>query len=229
MSNQPPNYDRQFNFENYQSLNPSAPLPANQLESELNAARTSVNQTISRLNELQNADGSLKVPAALAVETTAVATSVATSVANSATQAYLSANYDPNVAIDAAASAAAALASKNAAQSAEFLALTHSNYAEQATLSAQNYASQASTARAQAQTHASAANTSKVETAALAAAVESDFNEVAAVYAATLSLKNWVDSESFQFLHKREDMTDAGAIMLFMMARQKTHLLIRFS
>ncbi|CAB4145473.1 Phage tail repeat like [uncultured Caudovirales phage] len=215
MSNQPPNYDRQFNFENYQSLNPSAPLPANQLESELNAASTSVNQTISRLNELQNADGSLKVPAALAVETTAVATSVATSVANSATQAYLSANYDPNVAIDAAASAAAALASKNAAQNAEFLALTHANYAEQATLAAQTQASQASTSRAQAQTHASAANVSKLETAALAAAVSTDYDEVAAVYAATLSLKNWVDSESFQFLHKREDMSDAGAIMLF--------------
>jgi len=136
-------------------------------------------------------------------------------VANSATQAYLSANYDPNVAIDAAASAAAALASKNAAQNAEFLALTHSNYAEQATLSAQNYAGQAATARAQAQNHASAANTSKLETAALAVAVEADFNEVAAVYAASLSLKNWVDSESFQFLHKREDMSDAGAIMMF--------------
>ena len=215
MSNQPPPYSRQFNFEDYQSLNPTAPLPGEKVEAELNGARASINQTISRLNEIQNADGSLKTPDALEAETTATATAVATATANSATQAYLAANYDPNVAIDAAASAAAALASKNAAQNAEFLALTHSNYAEQATLSAQNYAGQAATSRAQALNHATAANTSKIETAALAAAVESDFNEVAAVYAASLSLKNWVDSESFQFLHKREDMTDAGAIMLF--------------
>lgn len=215
MSNQPPPYSRQFNFEDYQSLNPTAPLPGEKVEAELNGARASINQTISRLNEIQNADGSLKTPDALEAETTATATAVATATANSATQAYLAANYDPNVAIDAAASATAALASKNAAQNAEFLALTHSNYAEQATLSAQNYAGQAATSRAQALNHATAANTSKIETAALAAAVESDFNEVAAVYAASLSLKNWVDSESFQFLHKREDMTDAGAIMLF--------------
>ena len=215
MSNQPPPYSRQFNFEDYQSLNPTAPLPGEKVEAELNGARASINQTISRLNEIQNADGSLKTPDALEAETTATATAVATATANSATQAYLAANYDPNVAIDAAASAAAALVSKNAAQNAEFLALTHANYAEQATLSAQNYAGQAATSRAQALNHATAANTSKIETAALAAAVESDFNEVAAVYAASLSLKNWVDSESFQFLHKREDMSDAGAIMLF--------------
>jgi hypothetical protein len=215
MSNQPPPYSRQFNFEDYQTLNPTAPLPGEKVEAELNGARSSINQTISRLNEIQNADGSLKTPAALAAETTATATAVATAVAGSATQAYLSANYDPNVAIDAAASAAAALASKTEAQTAEFLALTHSNYAEQATLSAQNYAGQAATARAQAQNHASAANTSKLETAALALAVEADFDEVSAVYAASLSLKNWVDSESFQFLHKREDMSDAGAIMMF--------------
>lgn len=215
MSNQPPPYSRQFNFEDYQSLNPTAPLPGEKVEAELNGARASINQTISRLNEIQNADGSLKTPDALEAETTATATAVATATANSATQTYLAANYDPNVATDAAASAAAALVSKNAAQNAEFLALTHANYAEQATLSAQNYAGQAATSRTQALNHATAANTSKIETAALAAAVESDFNEVAAVYAASLSLKNWVDSESFQFLHKREDMSDAGAIMMF--------------
>jgi len=215
MSNQPPPYSRQFNFEDYQTLNPTAPLPGEKVEAELNGARSSINQTISRLNEIQNADGSLKTPAALAAETTATATAVATTVAESATQAYLSANYDPTIAAQAAASADGAEADRIITGSYQQSAQANAYAAEQQAQFAQTQASQASTARQQAQDHAAAANTSKLETAALAVAVEADFNEVAAVYAASLSLKNWVDSESFQFLHKREDMADAGAIMMF--------------
>jgi len=140
---------------------------------------------------------------------------VATTVAESATQAYLSANYDPTIAAQAAASADGAEADRIITASYQQSAQANAYAAEQQAQFAQTQASQASTARQQAQDHATAANTSKLETAALAVAVEADFNEVAAVYAASLSLKNWVDSESFQFLHKREDMSDAGAIMMF--------------
>lgn len=215
MSNQPPEYTRQYNFENFQTLNPTSPLPGDKVEAELNAARSSVNQTISRLNELQNADGSLKTPGALVAQTTATATSVATSVAETATQAYLAQNYDPTIATQAAASAQSALASKIAAESAAYGVQVNANYADTHAQFAQQQASIAATARAESVEAASDANTSKNEAAALAATVASDYVNVGNIYNSALSLKNWVSSEAYQFVHKREDLADVAGIMLF--------------
>jgi hypothetical protein len=215
MSNQPPNYDRQFNFENYQSLNPSSPLPANQLESELNAASTSINQTISRLNEIQNADGSLKTPEALAAETTATATSVATSVATTTAQTYLAANYDPTVATQAAASASNAAGSATDAANSKQLAEAHMTNAEAAAGVAQNAAIDSAIARSESRSHAIDANESRNEAHASAQAAAASYADVGQVYGSALSLKNWIDSQAYQFVHKREDTTSVAANMLF--------------
>jgi hypothetical protein len=215
MSNQPPPYTRQFNFENYQTLNPTSPLPGDKVEAELNGARSSINQTISRLNEIQNADGSLKVPGALVAETNATATSVATSVATSTAQAYLAANYDPNVATDAAISASTAVASASLAGQYKQAAEINMVNAEAAAGLAQNAAIDSAIARSEARGHAIDANESRNEAHASAQAAAASYTNVGGVYNSALSLKNWIDSQSFQFVHKREDNTAIAANMLF--------------
>ena len=215
MSTPPTNYDRQYNFEDYQTLNPTAPLPGQEIEAELNNIELSVNQTISRLNELQNSDGSLKISSSLSAQTVALATTTATAVAETATEAYLTANYDPTIAAQAATSASAANASMVIAQSSEHLASLHAGYAEQATLSAQNYSSQASTARTQARDYAIDANDSRNEALASEQAAATHLADTATVYISALQLKSNVDSQSNKFLNKREEMHHASANMLF--------------
>ncbi len=215
MSNQPPEYTRQYNFENFQSLNPTTPLPGNKVEAELNAARSSINQTISRLNEIQNADGSLKTPDALAAETTATATSVATSVATSTAQAYLAANYDPTVAVQAAASASDAAAWATDAANSKQGAQANMVNAEAAAGLAQNAAIDSAIARSEARGHALDANESRNEAHASAQAAAASYADVGQVYGSALSLKNWIDSQSYQFVHKREETSHIAANMLF--------------
>ena len=215
MSNQPPEYTRQYNFENFQTLNPTTPLPGDKIEAELNAARSSVNQTISRLNEIQNADGSLKTPGALAAETTATATSVATSVATSTAQAYLAANYDPNVATDAALSASTAVSSAALAGQYRQLAETSMVNAEAAASLAQNAAIDSAIARSESRSHAIDANESRNEAHASAQAAAASYTDVGQVYSSALSLKNWIDSQAYQFVHKREETSHIAANMLF--------------
>lgn len=215
MSNQPPPYNRQYNFEDYQSLNPTTPLPGDKVEAELNAARSSVNQTISRLNEIQNADGSLKVPGALAAETTATATSVATTVATTTAANYLAANYDPTVATQAAASASDAASWAADAANSKQLAEAHMNNAEAAGLVAQNAAIDSAIARSESRSHAIDANQSRNEAHASAQAAAASYADVGQVYGSALSLKNWIDSQAYQFVHKREETSHIAANMLF--------------
>jgi hypothetical protein len=63
MSQPPAPYDRQYNFTNYQTANPSAPLPGQKVDQELNAVRTAVNDTQSRLGEIQADDGTIRTSA----------------------------------------------------------------------------------------------------------------------------------------------------------------------
>lgn len=56
---QPPLYSRQYSFTAFQAQNPSAPLPAQQVDIELNAARASINAAIGNLGLIQRDDGRL--------------------------------------------------------------------------------------------------------------------------------------------------------------------------
>lgn len=60
MSQPPSPYDRQYNFTDFQSANPTTPLPGQKVDQELNAARTAINATISRLGEVQADDGKVR-------------------------------------------------------------------------------------------------------------------------------------------------------------------------
>lgn len=61
MPSQPPdNYERQFDFTNFSLTQPAAQQPGQQIDLELDEARLSINQTISRLNEIQRDDGKLR-------------------------------------------------------------------------------------------------------------------------------------------------------------------------
>jgi hypothetical protein len=63
MSQPPAPYDRQYNFTSYQTANPSAPLPGQKVDQELNAVLSAVNDTQSRLGEIQADDGTIRTSA----------------------------------------------------------------------------------------------------------------------------------------------------------------------
>lgn len=63
MSQPPAPYDRQYNFTDYQTSNPSAPLPGQKVDQELNAVRTALNDTQVRLGEIQADDGKVRTTA----------------------------------------------------------------------------------------------------------------------------------------------------------------------
>lgn len=56
---QPTPYNRQYNFQNYQTVNPSSPLPANQVDAELNAVKITLDETLQNLVLIQRDDGAL--------------------------------------------------------------------------------------------------------------------------------------------------------------------------
>ena len=60
MSQPPSPYARQFSFETFSTANPTQPLPGGQVDNEFNMVAQSLSATISRLNELQRADGKLR-------------------------------------------------------------------------------------------------------------------------------------------------------------------------
>lgn len=76
MSATPTAYTRQYDFEDFQSDNPTTPLPADQVENELNAVKTAMDTTQSRLAEIQRDDGALAneivTPDSLSEETLAI-------------------------------------------------------------------------------------------------------------------------------------------------------------
>ncbi len=56
---QPTPYDRQYSFASYQALHPSNPLPGDEVDSELNAVKASLDETQSNLALIQRDDGQL--------------------------------------------------------------------------------------------------------------------------------------------------------------------------
>ncbi len=56
---QPTTYDRQFNFQNQQSLTPTDPLPAEELDAEFNAIKLTLDEVLNNLALIQRADGAL--------------------------------------------------------------------------------------------------------------------------------------------------------------------------
>jgi len=62
-SQPPDNYERQFDFTSFSQTQPDAQQPGQQIDLELNEAQASINQTISRLNEIQRDDGKLRTEA----------------------------------------------------------------------------------------------------------------------------------------------------------------------
>jgi hypothetical protein len=56
---QPPAYDRAYNFRNYQTLNPNYPLPADQLDLELNRVKVTLDAVLANLVLIQRDDGAL--------------------------------------------------------------------------------------------------------------------------------------------------------------------------
>jgi hypothetical protein len=73
---QPTNYDRLYNFTDWQTVRPSKPLPATELDAELNAIELAIDQTQANLALIQRDDGKLAnqsvVPEALSASTLAM-------------------------------------------------------------------------------------------------------------------------------------------------------------
>jgi len=66
MPSQPPDpYERNFNFTEFSQIYPLKQQPGQQIDIELNDVQQTVNQTVNRLNEIQNDDGSLRIPGTL--------------------------------------------------------------------------------------------------------------------------------------------------------------------
>lgn len=57
---QPTPYDRQYNFRDFQSSNPTSPLPGDQVDGEFNSVKITIDQTLVNLKKLQRDDGALK-------------------------------------------------------------------------------------------------------------------------------------------------------------------------
>jgi len=56
---QPKPYERQYNFQSYQALHPSAPLPGDEVDAEFNAVKASLDETQANLARIQRDDGQL--------------------------------------------------------------------------------------------------------------------------------------------------------------------------
>lgn len=56
---QPVEYNRQYNFTNYQALNPTAPLPGDEVDNEFNSAKVTLDEIRARLALIQRDDGRL--------------------------------------------------------------------------------------------------------------------------------------------------------------------------
>lgn len=60
MSQPPSPYERSYSFTDNSTANPTSQQPGNKIDQELNAARTAINATISRLGEVQADDGKVR-------------------------------------------------------------------------------------------------------------------------------------------------------------------------
>jgi hypothetical protein len=57
---QPTPYTRQYNFDDWQEVNPSRPLPSHEVEAELDAIRTTIEGTRTNIGLIQRDDGALR-------------------------------------------------------------------------------------------------------------------------------------------------------------------------
>lgn len=116
MPSQVPNpYERSFNFSQFSTNTPNAQQPGQEIDQELNAARATLNATLSRLNEIQRDDGKIRESA---LDTTAFSATV-NAATLTATNAAASASSSASAASASASSAAAsALSAANAATNA---------------------------------------------------------------------------------------------------------------
>lgn len=63
MSQPPAPYDRSYSFTDFSQSNPTTPHQGQKIDQELNNAQTSINETISRLGEIQADDGKVRTSA----------------------------------------------------------------------------------------------------------------------------------------------------------------------
>ena len=61
MSQPPSPYSRSYSFTAWKVSNPNDPLPGNNVDQQLDNVATSLNATISRLNEIQRDDGKIDI------------------------------------------------------------------------------------------------------------------------------------------------------------------------
>lgn len=87
MSQPPTPYSRQYNFAGWSITNPTTPHQGNKLDQEYNAILASVNQTISRLGEIQRDDGVLRINEATAAALAAESEGVLAAAAEAAVEA----------------------------------------------------------------------------------------------------------------------------------------------
>jgi len=215
MSTPPPDYNRQYNFNNWQSYNPTAPLPSQQVEAELNAARNSINQTISRLNEIQAQDGSINFSQENLELIGDIAGSAGELAAFDKCEEYFAENYDQTIVTQAE---------------------NFKNLAETAANGASSSASAASASASEAASHASNAANSESNALSYAQNAESSSDAVFSAvdfvnavqqnitqqnfdinntYQASLQLKNYIESQAYKFVHKREDLTSVAVNMMY--------------
>lgn len=215
MSNPPNPYNRSYNFEDFQSLNPNSPLPAQHLENELNNIEQTLDATVSRLSEIQNADGSLKLTANVEQILLNAATVEATNVANQVSADYLAANFDSNAAASASSSASAAAQSALLAEASKVQANTYSIASQQSAVTANMNAVSAISSKNAAENYADNANASKIAAYGYKLSAQNAQIGASSVYQSALQLKENLDSNYGQLLYKREDVNHVSANMLF--------------
>ncbi len=87
MSQVPNLYQPQYSFHGFSVNNPNAQQPGNQLDQEFSLIKNSLNATISRLSEIQQDDGALKMSQAQAAALAAASEGVLEAAADAAVQA----------------------------------------------------------------------------------------------------------------------------------------------
>ena len=165
---QPPTYNRQFSFQNQQSLTPADPLPADELDSELNSIKLTLDATLANLGLIQRDDGELGNETVgvdqLKPELAFVGTDI-TEIGAARDDAVAAADAAEASEIIASAAAATATGAANTAQ-------TSASDASNAVIAAQAADSTAQTAKTDAETAAFNAQISEANAATSQAAAE---------------------------------------------------------
>lgn len=215
MSTPPPDYDRQYNFENWQTINPTAPLPAQHVEAELSAIENSINSTISRLNEIQEQNGEIKFSQQNLNLIGGIAESAAEIAAQNKCDEYFAENYDPNIVSSAEGFKNQAQASASAAAASAVAAESSKNDASAHAISASVNASSAASYAQNAENSSDACLAAVDFVGTVQQSVIQKENDINSTYSASLQLKNWVESQAYKFVHKREDLTSVAVNMMY--------------